>query len=290
MTSRQSEIMDKITKIPLLSHSSSLLLQMMSDENYSIEKVEEIVSRDNVLTAKILKIVNSAAFALSRKITTVREAIPYLGTRLIQSLALSSSAKEVFGKKLSGYCAENEESLWAHSLKTAVASRQIADYCKSDIKKETAFTCGILHDIGKSVISSYIISENRVEDIIAEIQENPNADFLSLEERYVGMNHSQAGYLLSKHWELPEIFQYVILLHHSPTDREEEYRNYSFCVHLADTVAQMTGEGTGIDSMRYSLNENYTEYFKIDDTAIQKLIIRVEEEFRHIHKIFFEEN
>lgn len=281
-----AKLIQSISEIPLLSNSASLLLNILSKERHSLSDLSAVVEQDNILTAKILKIVNSAAFSLTYEITSVEKAIPFLGEKLLQSIAIESSASRVFGRPLEGYASKQGE-LWSHSLKTAIASKHIADFSKNRIEPGTAFTCGIMHDIGKSVLSNFMILNNGVETISTSLTNNPEQSYLDLELNRVGANHCQAGYLLGKHWKLPDVFNNVILYHHAPSQAPQEFRTYCFCVHLADMVSMLTGTGTGLDSLRYELDQKFTDYIDFPEFEMYKALLFVEEEFQKIKSQLF---
>ncbi len=274
-----NELMDHIAKIPVLSPSATKLIQMIGKESALISELAEIIKQDGILTAKILKIVNSAAFSLSREITSIEQAIPYLGTKLIQAIAIESSAPDVFGKKLEGYKA-GEKRMWEHGIKTAIAANYISKLSKEKIDSATSYTGGIMHDIGKSVISSFLLLDNSGENISKALINNPDADFLDLEEQTLGIDHAKAGYLITKHWRLPEVLQNVVLYHHTPMDAPLKFRSQCFCVHLADTIAMMSGIDTGVDGLHYKIDPFYKDYFKISEQSFYKIILDTEEEYQ----------
>jgi len=279
----KKQITQAVADVPMLSHSSSQLLKIIASDGYNIKDVTTIVEMDHVLSAKLLKTVNSAAFSLSRDITSISEAIPYLGNQLILSLALDSSAAHVLKKAMPGYGSLQGE-LFKHCLKTALAARELSPFSKKPIDPGVAYTCGLLHDIGKTLISSFLTQKSS--RIASKLNENPDMEYLQIERNYLGITHSEAGYLLTRHWKLPEIFSQIALYHHNPEEAKEEFRSISYLIHIADISAMMTGAGTGMDTLHYSLSEDFTDFIPVDDNNFQKVILATEEHFQKSVELF----
>ena len=153
-----------------------------------------------------------------------------------------------------------------------------------DISPELAFTAGLLHDIGKSLISDYL--QGSVTDAIEMITTEEGLDYLDAEEKLVGFDHTRAGYELAKAWQLPDELAEVIRYHHEPAKAKEEYRALVYAVHLGDNIAMMGGFGTGSDSMRYKLDQQYTDYIKIGPKTLATIMLNVDIEFEKLESSF----
>ena len=275
----QEELQKIVKSVPMLSASASQLLQLTSQADHDLIDVINLVRNDANLTARVLKIVNSAAFGLINNITSIDRAISYLGERIIVSIAIGDCAGKLFDKELSGYEAAGGD-LWKHDLRTAMASREVVVQSGVDISPELAFTAGLLHDIGKALISDYL--QGSVVDAIEMITEENGLDYLDAEEKLVGFDHTRAGYELAKAWQLPEELAEVILHHHEPANAKEEYRALVYAVHLGDNIAMLGGFGTGSDSMRYKLDQQYTDYIKIGPKTLATIMLNVDIEFEKL--------
>lgn len=274
------EELQKIVKsVPMLSPSASQLLQVSSQADHDLVDIIDLVRTDAKLTARVLKIVNSAAFALVNTVTSIDRAISYLGERIIVGIAVGDSAGKLFGKELSGYEAAGGD-LWKHDLRTAIASREVVSQSGVDISPELAFTAGLLHDIGKALISDYL--QGSVVDAVEMISTEEGLDYLDAEEKLVGFDHTRAGYELAKAWQLPDELAEVILYHHDPAKASEEFKPLVYAVHLGDNIAMMGGFGTGSDSMRYKLDQQYTKYIKIGPKTLATIMLNVDIEFEKL--------
>lgn len=271
---------DELKKIvkssPMLSVSASRLLQLTSDPDHDLMDVVNLVKTDANLTARVLKLVNSAAFGLINEITSIDRAISYLGERFIVSIAMGDCVGKVFEKKLVGYEAAAGD-LWKHDLRTAIAAREVVVQGEMEISPDLAFTAGLLHDIGKALISDYL--KDSAPEAIELITSHDSVDYLDAEEKLIGFDHTQAGFELAKAWQLPEKLAEVIRYHHSPAEASEAFRPLVYAVHLGDNIAMMGGFGTGSDSMRYRLDANYTDYITLTPNTLASIMLTVDSEF-----------
>jgi len=279
------ELIEKIRTIPPLSQSAMRLMELMNNPNRSLQQVAEIVQNDPSLTANVLKVVNAPAFGLGRPVTSLSRALSFLGERMIVGIALGSSAPGVYGKPLAGYESEAGE-LWEHSLRTAIASREMAGRALADIPADSAFTAGILHDIGKSLLSEFI--EGKTREIISSIAEEEDLGFLEAERRLLGFDHCQAGLALAEHWNLPEILRQAISHHHEPANAPDEHRPLVFCVHLGDMIAMLGGTGVGADCLAYPLEERFQEYVSLTEDQVEEIALSVAMEFEKTRTLFFD--
>ncbi|MDA3903471.1 MAG: HDOD domain-containing protein [Desulfuromusa sp.] len=275
----QEELQKIVKSVPMLSASASQLLQITANADHDLMDVIKLVRNDANLTARVLKIVNSAAFGLINNITSIDRAISYLGERIIVSIALGDCAGKLFEKELSGYESAGGD-LWTHDLRTAIASREVVTQSGAEISPELAFTAGLLHDIGKALISDYL--QGTVSEAVELISTEEGFDYLDAEEKFVGFDHTRAGYELAKAWQLPEELAEVIRHHHEPANAKEEYRALVYAVHLGDNIAMMGGFGTGSDSMRYKLDQQYTDYIKIGPKTLATIMLNVDIEFEKL--------
>jgi len=277
------ELQKIVREVPMLSPCASQLLQLTSQKDHDLSDIVNLVRNDANLTARVLKIVNSAAFALVNKVTSIDRAISYLGERIIVSIAIGDCAGQLFDKELSGYEAASGD-LWKHDLRTAIASREVVTLSGLNISPDLAFTAGLLHDIGKAIISDCL--QGSVTEAVELIGTSEVIDYLVAEEKLIGFDHTHAGYELAKAWELPEELTEVIRYHHEPAKATEEFRALVYAVHLGDNIAMMGGFGTGADSMRHKLDNNYSDYIKIGPKILANIMLNVDIEFEKLESSF----
>ena len=277
----KENLQEIVKSVPMLSASASRLLQLTSNPDHELMEIVNLVKTDANLTARVLKVVNSAAFGLINEITSVDRAISYLGERIIVSIAIGDCAGKLFDKELVGYEAAGGD-LWKHDLRTAIAAREIVVQSGMNINPDLAFTAGLLHDIGKSLISDYL--QGTASEAIELITSQDSLDYLQAEEKMIGVDHTQAGFELAQAWQLPEELAEVILYHHQPGEATEEHRPLVYAVHLGDNIAMMGGYGTGSDSMQYRLDPNYSKYLSITSKTLDNVMLTVDMEFEKLEE------
>ncbi len=268
-------IADRVKEMPMLSVVSTRLLELLGEENYSVRDVVSIVENDAILTSKILRAANSVAFSPRVPITSVMAAINNMGEKVIMGIAIESCAPKVFKEPLDGYMSEAGQ-MWDHSLCAAIGARILSSYTIKESSSNLAFTAGLLHDIGKSVMS--VILEGKTEEMVGQI-DSDGASFLDAEKNIAGIDHAELGYELSQHWKLPEQLQMAIRYHHRPQDVEEKFKELVYAVHLGDILSMMAGFGTGVDGLSYSIDPSYKEFIAIEENELSIVVVEIQEEF-----------
>ncbi len=281
MAAIRKDILRVIEDTKILSPSAAGLLDVASQEKHDLRDIVNVIKYDAALTAKTLKLVNSAAFALQSKVTNIERAISYIGENYLVSLAMNEAAGMIYDCDLAGYAGKEGE-LWEHNLLTALASKKVAEFSKEPVNANVAFTCGLLHDLGKAIISSFL--EGSPPDVLRSLEEGEVDDYASAEEKILGIDHTQASHAFGEEWQLPEPIPSAIRFHHDPQKADEEYRSLVYAVHLGDMVAMMTGKGTGADAMRYQLDENYIEYIELNQDDLAMIILEIDNEFSKLQK------
>lgn len=265
-----------IDNTPLFSPSASLLLQVNSDPECALEDVIAIVRHDAALTARVLRVVNSAAFGLVHPVDSVERAVSYLGEWMVVSIAIGDSASRLFQNPLEGYEGERG-SLWRHDLFTAFATREIVRFARQPIPAATAFTAGLLHDIGKAIISDFLKGTSG--QALAEIRQGTAADYSAAERQILGVDHAEVGCELARAWGFPEVLQQTIRHHHQPQEADEAIRPLIYAVHLGDIIAMMAGYGTGSDSMQHQLSPSYAGFFNLNSESLEQIMLAAQQAF-----------
>ncbi len=206
---RIEEIAQRAGDLPALPQVASRVMQLVSDPDTSAESLENVILRDQAMTAKVLKISNSALFGMRHRIGTLSQAIPLLGFRTLRSLVVAASTESLFRAKKSCF---KERILWEHSLAVALTARLLAR--ESGYKEiEQAFIAGLIHDIGKPVLD-----KNLGEEYQAIVEEVYNSDrtFHEAEQERLGFDHCEIGGLVVSKWKLAEELEEAVRLHHEP--------------------------------------------------------------------------
>jgi len=215
-TSLQSEklreLVTRCSSLPSVPELYSELIEVLQDPDADNEDMSTIILKDGGMTARILKLANSAFFGFGQEISDVGEAIIYLGTETIKSLILFSNAFSQYEHlHFPGFAVE---SLWRHSLETAYASKMVAIYESEERKvSEEAYVAGLLHDVGKLMLAANLPEQYQEAIAIARREKVP----LSVVERKIfGADHADIGGYLLGLWGLPVPVVEAIALHHRP--------------------------------------------------------------------------
>lgn len=196
--------------LPAMPQVASKVLELSSDPNTSARQLQQVIADDQAMTARILKIANSAMYSCSRKVKTLTEAIVMLGFNSIRSLVVTSAARNLYNTK-SSQTGLKERLLWEHSIGAAFACRLLVEPRLPGLTEE-AFLAGLLHDIGKLVLNMRVPAEF---DQIVQVVYNENREFSPTERALLGFDHAHVGAMLVNKWKFSPTLEHVILNHHN---------------------------------------------------------------------------
>ena len=212
------------------------VFDLLESSNASTRDIGEIIARDPSLTARLLRLVNSAYYNLPRKVDTVSRAITIVGVRELYSLVLAVSAIKSFSNLPNNLV--NIDTFWRHGIFTGLIARNIARRCKV-LHPERLFVAGLLHDIGSLVLYAKMPETMRDLLLVCDGQENilNQAELAEL-----GFTHADLGGALAHTWLLPDALQEAITYHHMP-DYAREAALEAAIVHLAEALANQSELG-----------------------------------------------
>lgn len=272
-----SKITSRVAGFSTLPTVAMRLLTLVGEERHSLKDLVNVIETDAAFTTRVLRVANSAMYARGREITTVNRAVAHLGEIMVVSIAVGSCTGKILGQALEGYSSAAGE-LWDHSLRTAIAARNIAAYSKTPVNPELAFTGGLLHDIGKSILSEFLAG--RVEEVIDLYRQGEEIDYLKAEFDLIGTDHTQVGFTLAQHWRLPDPLPVCIRDHHYPSQSPDNLKPLVYVVHMADLVSMMAGSGTGADTLSYKLDPDLPQFITMKKPNFAKLLFDIHEEFQ----------
>ncbi len=219
------------------------ILEIITDEKSSASDLAEEIAKDTSLTAKILKMVNSAYYGFYREIVKVSDAVVVLGFNEIRRLSLAVSVLDMFGNSQAGHRLR----FWNHSFTCAAMCDILAR--KQRVHNEGAFTAGLLHDIGKSVLDQHFGS---MFSAVQACMKEHSVQSHEAERMLFGFDHGDIGYWLSERWNLPVSLSEAIHYHHRPTSAEEA-PELTRVIHVADKLtnefAELKAQGLSVDEM-----------------------------------------
>jgi len=249
------ELVSTITSLPSLPSLYFEIIEALRSPDVSLQKVGEIISRDIGMTAKILQLVNSAFFGLPRQISNPTQAVTLLGLEVIRTLVLSIHIFEQFdqGKQKEG----SLEHLWRHSIRTGILAKGIAkEEGQSHPVMDDAFTAGLLHDLGKPLLSTNFPERYREAEEAMRCGKIPAWE---AERQIWGTTHAVVGAYLLRLWGLPDSIVEAVAFHHCATERQEDSFSPLLAVSVANVLehwTEATEDLSGVQPLRDHLERS----------------------------------
>ncbi|MCK4965919.1 HDOD domain-containing protein [bacterium] len=259
------KIAQRILGLPPLPTVVAKLIEMIDDPRTNARSLGKLISTDQSLTARVLKLANSSYYGFPRRISTINLALVVLGFDMLKNLCISVSMRQWFSDK-EGEVNFDMSRFWEHSIACGTAAKMVARECGYMISGEV-FVAGLLHDIGKLVLKQYIKPEFKK---IIEVVEDENILFIEAEEKVLGINHAAIGSLLAERWNLPSHLVNAIAYHHNPEDAENNYLHASL-VHFANYLVRYSKIGFSGDDRIPKFDTNVAKNLKLktnDDGSV----------------------
>lgn len=247
MHSTLHEVVSSLRSVEPFPGVATTVLQWSGRSDVTPSEVVEVVQADPGLTAKVLKISNSAYYGFHQEISSLREAGNRLGVNVLTNLIVTTCG----GRYFRDYGQERDSEavdLWTRCVTNAISAKLIAQ-AHGNCDPETAYTAALLQDIGSVVVERFL-SEFR-SAIIHDVE--TGGSLLDAERRVLGLNHAEIGARLATRWKLPERLIDTIRYHHTP-DKATEDPVLAGTVHLAETLSWAVGAGAGIGDYSFDVS------------------------------------
>ena len=258
---------------PIVFHQ---IQKVINDPLVSAGQIAKILQEDPAMSVKVLKLTNSAFYGLAREVESVKQAVVIVGLEAIKNLVLSASVLDMFkGKDVDS---DFQDKFWRHSLGVGFCARLLAKRAKSRgmIDPDSAFSGGLLHDIGKVILCCFLPKEYAT---VKEARDaNTELDTVTLEEQVLGYNHAQIGAILAEQWKLPARLIDAVTYHHQPqTCPSDELIPY--IINVANYVAKDTFYDQFEQHLVGAVGEGVLEYLQIDEASLETLAEDLREEY-----------
>ena len=249
------------------------LMEVINHPRGGAADVAKVVLEDAALTARLLRVVNSAFFAFPRSVDTVSQAVTLVGTSQIRDLALATSVVQLFKDVPKDLI--DMDGFWRHSLACGVAARVLAGL-RREGNVERFFVAGILHDLGKLIIFQRCPEEARA--VLEEAKGGRTLVYLA-ERNLLGFDHGQVGEALLDQWSMPASLREALHFHHSPR-MASRYPVETSAVHVADIMANALGFGHGGELFVPPLSPEAWETLAIDAAYLPSTIEEIDRQFQ----------
>jgi len=261
------KILKSIDKLPAFPATLHRVSELVGDPDFAIADLVDVIKYDQSITANILRMCNSPYFAIRYEVSSLREAVIYLGRKNILHVVYTAGTSR-FYKKVKGYY-WGATKLWEHSVGVALMSQILAKriYDREDPR---LFTAGLLHDIGKVVLGEFVHdSFQEIMDLVS----NQEYSFLEAEKEVIGINHAELGGEIASFWNFPKEIKDAITYHHRPDLMEEGDDSTPWLIYLADQACMMMGIGGGADGLAYRGLEEVINKFRLRQRDFEESIV-----------------
>ncbi|XOB65677.1 HDOD domain-containing protein [Deferribacteres bacterium DY0037] len=251
--------------------------EVLNSPRSSASHMADVVEKDTSLSAKLLKIVNSAFYSFPSKIDSIRRAITIIGTKELATLAVGISAIEAF----KGIPQEltNMRLFWRHSIACGVFARLLGTYLEG-VSTERLFVSGLLHDVGRLVIFKSLPEHSAYALYLSMTQSRPLAE---VEKELFGFEHADVGSALMEKWKFPSRLIKNVKFHHTDSAVDVE----SSIINIADCLAIAFGAPVSASTIVPSVSEKIWGSLGLSPSVIQPIVSQSERQIEEIEEVFF---
>ena len=260
---------EKITSLPTLPGSVTRITHMLDNPEATASEVGHEIAKDQVLSAKVLKLVNSGFYGFLQPISTIPHAMVLLGFGVVKTLVLSTTVLDMMAQSMEG--------LWQHSLASARTCGIIARYLDMEDPEEISVT-GLLHDLGKVVLEEHM---KEVFETVITLVEEQNMLFYEAEQEIMEVTHATVGGWLLDRWQLPSQLVEPIAYHHN-FHPSRTHADRTAVVHLADILIRAAGFGSGGDRRIPVASNEAMEVLELTVDDLQEIMDSMMDEMRDV--------
>jgi putative nucleotidyltransferase with HDIG domain len=260
------QVLRSLKNLPPFPAVAQRALLLLNTPEVNIQELVEVVKFDPAVTANILRISNSAYFASNQEIHSLHQALMLLGTQELLKIIVFSGASRLFQSATPGYFTERR-GLWQHSVSCALMMDLLTRKL-SLTDQATGFTAGLLHDIGKIVLT-FFGEEKFLE--MTEWVEQQGVSFLEAEKIVFGITHAEIGGEMARMWNFPDRLRLVIAYHH--LDKPEAYiDDLILLAYLADHLALMEGQDRGAEVPAFTGDSGILSRFNLEPRDLEEIL------------------
>ena len=275
------EILARIDSLPPMPAVALQLLEATQNPDVSMTEVAGLIERDPAMTTNLLRACNSPFYGLRREVSSVRQATGLLGLKRVVQIAITVLASRYLTPPQEGYDLAPGE-LWRSSMASAIAAELLAYECKYP-QPSTAYTAGLLQDMGKIVLAEHL------EGLLPQVRKLTEEEGLGWEEaerRVVGIPHTELGATLLERWSFPAVLVESVRCHHQPANATLDPA-LSHLSHLADALTMTLGLGLGGDGLAYCLNEGSAVALGLDQPRrLEAVLAKLGEQISQAEDLF----
>jgi len=211
MIEKAEQLVGAVEELPTIPVVATQVLQLLDQPDVSVEEVADLMLTDQVMTARVMKMLNSPVYKPGHEISSLKRALVYLGLRHIREVALTTSFINAFEDQDG---AINVTAFWEHSFGVGMVSKVIAEKVGyRDLEK--AYIAGIIHDLGEVFLGHFMAREFQR---VLEYTRQKAVKLVDAEAEMLGTTHSEIGLVMARKWNFPDPYCEVISYHHTPAE------------------------------------------------------------------------
>lgn len=274
------DVIRQADHVPAVSPAAIRLVRLLGGEPPDAAEVLDSLRCDPALTARLLRICNSAAVALRQQVHSVDQALLLLGYQRLYELVLKAAFGETLTAAIPTYAIE-ARTLWRHSVITAHAAEHLAlEDLASRVPSDLAFTVGLLHDIGKTLLAPYL-DPSTTDSIRRKVLEG-GLTRDEAERAVLGTDHAEVGAVLMSQWGLPEPIVHGIREHHRPCSGY--HPPICVVVHLANCLAHTFGADAGWEALANRVDYQAHVVWDLTPARLEQLLLQLATDMHRIEQ------
>jgi putative nucleotidyltransferase with HDIG domain len=267
------DVIHKLEDLPSLPVVVMELLNSIHQDDVDTVALAKKVAHDQALTAKTLRLANSPLHGLRARVTTIQQAITYLGFQTTRNLIIAAAMTRCFPE---GACAGfDDQAFWRHSIATAVCAKAMARQIQ--FNQDYAFTAGLLHDIGRLVL---VTSFPRHYEQAIAWRAAHDCQMIEAERAVLGLDHVEVGVALAQHWNFSDTMRLAIAGHHDPAAPGAGL--LSALIHVADAVVHALDLVQVPDDIVPSVNPDAWSALKLNHKGFLQLFRETELQYQQV--------
>lgn len=273
------EIAGNSIEIATLPEVTMRIVDVVQDKRSTAHDLHKIVRNDPSLSARVLRVVNSAFYGLPGLIGSIDRAIMMLGLNAVKNIAIAASIGKMF--KSSVICDDfSGKDLWTHCVAVGASNKLITETIGLALPDES-FLAGLIHDIG---LVAVIQCHSQELPKIVELTKS-GVSYCKAEESVIGANHQEIGMALTVRWKFPRSFQYVTGYHHNPSELAQENRLLSMVTHISDILCAKKDIGLKIIVETEEISPEMLNEIGISTEQLDEITEKIEGELEVVRSL-----